>query len=269
MSAQTRSEIAGLLERHGLRPSHRLGQHFLADANITRRIVTAAGVGDGDRVIEVGAGTGTLTAALAGAGAHVVAYEVDPRLGPLLSEVTSGLDVDLRLVDATDVDFASDFPEGPWVLVANLPYNVGTGLVMDILRHAPAIVRMVIMVQSEVAERLAASVGDAAYGLPSVVVGIHGKAKVLFRVPAQVFYPAPRVESAVVGIDRLPTPPHAERAIHLARAAFAQRRKMLRASLASAVPDAGALLERAGIAPTLRAESLSAGEFLRLAEVAG
>jgi len=269
MSAQTRSEIAELLERHGLRPSHRLGQHFLADANITRRIVAAARVGEGDRVIEVGAGTGTLTAALAGTGAHVIAYEVDRRLGPILSEVTSGLDVDIRIADATEVDFAEEFPQGVWSLIANLPYNVGTGLVLDVLRHAPAIVRMVVMVQREVAARLVAGVGDPAYGLPSVVVGIHGRSKILFRVPPQVFYPAPRVDSAVVGIDRRPVPPYAERAIGLARSAFAQRRKMLRASLASVVPDPGDLLERAGIGPTRRAESLSAEEFLRLAEVGG
>jgi len=126
-----------------------------------------------------------------------------------------------------------------------------------------------VMVQREVAARLVAGVGDPAYGLPSVVVGIHGRSKILFRVPPQVFYPAPRVDSAVVGIDRRPVPPYAERAIGLARSAFAQRRKMLRASLASVVPDPGDLLERAGIGPTRRAESLSAEEFLRLAEVGG
>jgi 16S rRNA (adenine1518-N6/adenine1519-N6)-dimethyltransferase len=264
---QTRSEIAGLLERHGLRPSHRLGQHFLADANITRRIVVAAGLGEGDRVIEVGAGTGTLTVALAETGAHVVAYEVDERLRPLLEEVTAGLDVDLRFVDATDVDFADAFPEGPWSLVANLPYNVGTGLLMDILRRAPAIDHMVVMVQREVADRLVARAGDPGYGLPSLVVGIHSAARLLFTVPPQVFYPAPRVESAVVGIDRIPVPAHAERAVGLARSAFAKRRKMLRTSLATAVDDPTALLERAGIDPTRRAENLTPGDFLRLAEV--
>lgn len=266
--SQSRSEIAALLARHGLSPRHRLGQHFLADANVTRRIVAAAGVGPGDRVIEIGAGTGTLTAALAGAGAKVVAYEVDEGLRPLLEEVTSGLDVELRFADATGVDFASEFGDSPWVVVANLPYNVGTGLVMDILREVPAVVRLVVMVQREVGERLAAHAGESDYGLPSVVVGIHGTAKVLFRVPSQVFFPAPRVESVVVRIERLETPASAERAVELARAAFSKRRKMLRASLVGTLVEPSATLESAGIDPTRRAEELTPEDFLRLAEAA-
>lgn len=266
--SQTRSEIVTLLERHGLRPRHRLGQHFLADANVTRRIVAAAGVGPGDRVIEIGAGTGTLTAALAGAGARVVAYEVDEGLRPVLEEVTAGLDVELRFADATEIDFASEFADPPWVVVANLPYNVGTGLVMDVLRGVPAVVRLVVMVQREVGERLAARAGEPDYGLPSVVVGVHGTAKMLFRVPSQVFFPAPRVESVVVGIERREAPPNAERAIELARGAFSKRRKMLRASLAGTLTEPSVALESAGIDPTRRAEELTPEDFLRLAEAA-
>lgn len=265
--SQSRSEIARLLARHGLTPRHRLGQHFLADANVTRRIVAASGVGPGDRVVEIGAGTGTLTAALAAAGAKVVAYEVDEGLRPVLEEVTAGLDVELRFADATDVDFASELGDPPWVLVANLPYNVGTGLVMDVLRGVPAVVRLVVMVQREVGERLAARAGEDEYGLPSVVVGIHGSAKVLFRVPSQVFYPAPRVDSVVVGIERKQAPEFAEKAIELARAAFSKRRKMLRASLAGSLADPSATLEKAGIDPTRRAEELTSDDYLRLAEV--
>lgn len=264
--SQSRSEIARLLARHELTPRHRLGQHFLADANVTRRIVAAAQIGPGDRVVEIGAGTGTLTSALAAAGAKVVAYEVDDGLRPVLEEVTAGLDVELRFVDATDVDFASEFTDPPWVVVANLPYNVGTGLVMDILREVPAVVRLVVMVQREVGERLAARAGDDEYGLPSVVVGIHGTAKVLFRVPPQVFYPAPRVESVVVGIERQDAPESAEKAIQLARAAFSKRRKMLRASLAGTLAEPSVTLEAAGIDPTRRAEELTAADYLRLAE---
>lgn len=264
--SQTRTEIAALLERHGLRPRHRLGQHFLADPNVTRRIVAAAGVGPGDRVVEIGAGTGTLTLALADAGCRVVSYEVDETLRPVLEEVTAGRDVELRFVDATTVEFGVEFPDKPWTLVANLPYNVGTGLVMDILRHAPALRRLVVMVQREVGERFVAGVGHHEYGVPSVVVGVHAEASILFRVPPQVFYPAPRVESVVVGIDRRPAPPHAEAAIELARAAFSQRRKMIRSSLARAVPDLGAVLERAGLDPSARAEDLSPSDYLRLAE---
>lgn len=264
--SQSRSQIASLLARHGLTPRHRLGQHFLADANVTRRIVAASGVGPGDRAIEIGAGTGTLTAALADAGAKVVAYEVDEGLRPVLEEVTEGLDVELRFADATEVDFSAEFVDPPWVVVANLPYNVGTGLVMDLLRHVPAVVRLVVMVQREVGERLAARAGDDEYGLPSVVVGIHGTAKVLFRVPSQVFYPAPRVESVVVGIERQDAPKVAEKAIALARAAFSQRRKMLRSSLVGVLAEPSATLEKAGIDPTRRAEELTADDYVRLAE---
>jgi 16S rRNA (adenine1518-N6/adenine1519-N6)-dimethyltransferase len=265
--SQTRTEIAALLDRHGLRPKHRLGQHFLADPNVTRRIVAASGVGSGDRVVEIGAGTGTLTAALAEAGARVVAYEMDEGLRPILEEVTEGLDVELRFIDATKADFGAGFPDGPWTLVANLPYNVGTGLVMDILRLAPAFARLVIMVQREVGERFVAGVGDDEYGVPSVVVGIHGEAKLLFRVPPQVFYPAPRVESVVIGIDRKEAPPHAERAVELAKAAFSKRRKMVRASLAQVSPDIVAVLESVGIEPSVRAEDLAPEDYVRLAEV--
>ena len=265
MSAQTRTEIADLLERHGLTPSRRLGQHFLADANITRRIVSESGAGPGDRVIEVGAGTGTLTSALAATGARVVAYEVDRRLRPVLEEVTAGSGAELRFEDVMGVDFGAVFPDPPWYLVANLPYNVGTPLVMDVLRHAPGIVRLVVMVQREVAERLVARPGSPAYGLPSVVAGIHSRSRLAFAVPPQVFYPAPRVESAVVVMDRVPAPLHAEQAVELARAGFSKRRKMLRASLAGTVADPTALLLRAGFEPTQRAETLGPADFLDLA----
>jgi 16S rRNA (adenine1518-N6/adenine1519-N6)-dimethyltransferase len=265
VTAQTRSEIAGLLSRHGVSPSRRLGQHFLADANITRKIVDLSGVGPGDQVVEVGAGTGTLTSALAAAGARVVAYEVDAGLLPVLEEVTEGIPVDLRFRDVTDVDLASELDSGRWVMVANLPYNVGTPLLMDALRRAPQIERFVVMVQKEVADRLVAGPGSKQYGLPSVVVGIYGAAVLAFRVPAQVFYPPPKVESAVVIIDRVPAPDGADRAIELATAAFNQRRKMLRGSMATVLGDPVAELESAGIDPTARAEDLAPSEYLTLA----
>ena len=265
MTAQTRSEIAGLLSRHGLSPSKRLGQHFLADANITRKIVDLSGVGPGDQVVEVGAGTGTLTRALAATGARVVAYEIDAGLLPVLEEVTRGLPVDLRSLDITDVELGADLGDGRWVMVANLPYNVGTPLLMDALRRAPQIHRFVVMIQREVAERLVAGPGSKQYGLPSVIVGIHTRARLAFRVPAQVFYPAPKVESAVVVLDRVPSPDESKRAIEIAATAFNQRRKMLRGSLAGKFDDAGTALEAAGIDPTSRAEDLSPEDYLTLA----
>lgn len=268
MKAQTRTEIAALLESHGLSPIHRLGQHFLADANITRKIVGLADVGVGDKVVEIGAGTGTLTEALASTGAHVLSYEIDEGLRPVLEMVTADLDVDLRFADIAKVDLAAELDEGPWIMVANLPYNVGTPLVMDALRHVSVINRFVVMVQREVAVRFAASPGSKDYGLPSVISGIYSEAHVAFRVPPQVFYPPPTVESAVAVLERKEVPDYAEMGVYLARAAFGQRRKMLRRSLDGAVGDPGALLKKAGFDETERAENLSPGDYLRLAEAA-
>jgi len=265
VTAQTRSEIASLLTRHGVSPSRRLGQHFLADANITRKIVDVAGVGPGDQVLEIGAGTGTLTRALAAAGAHIVAYEIDAGLLPVLDEVTRDLSVELRFLDITDADLAEELKGGRWVMVANLPYNVGTPLVLDALRRVPQIERFVVMVQREVAERLVSGPGSKQYGLPSVVIGLHAVGRLAFTVPAQVFYPPPRVESAVIVLDRVPAPDGAERAIEIAAAGFNQRRKMLRGALAGVFDDPAAVLERSGIDPTSRAEDLSPADYLALA----
>ena len=265
MSPQTRTEIAALLDAHGLSPTHRLGQNFLADANITRKIVNTAGVGPGSSVVEVGAGTGTLTRALIDTGARVIAYEIDRRLEPVLSEVIAGRNVDIRYEDAGKVAFGQELDSGPWVMVANLPYNVGTPLVMEALRAAPQIERFVVMVQMEVAERFAADVGSTAYGLPSVIAGIHSETRIAFRVAPQVFFPQPNVESAVVVLDRKPAPEHAEEAIDLARAGFGQRRKMLRRSLQSMIDSPGELLAAAGFDETLRAEDLSPDDYVTLA----
>ncbi len=264
MSPQTRSEIKALLDHYRVSPKRRLGQHFLADPNVTRRIAAEAGVGPGDRVVEVGAGTGTLTLALIETGATVVSYETDQRLRPLLEEVVAGR-AEFRFEDVTKVDLSEAFSTPPWVMVANLPYNVGTPLVMDVLREVPAIVRLVVMVQREVADRFVARPGDPDYGVPSIVAAIYSLSRLVMRVPRQVFYPMPNVESAVVVIDRVPTPPWADRAVDLARAGFAQRRKMLRSSLAG-VMDAEQLT-RAGVDPTARAENLDAADYLRLAEL--
>jgi 16S rRNA (adenine1518-N6/adenine1519-N6)-dimethyltransferase len=264
--SQNRSEIAALLEKHGLSPIHRLGQHFLADANITRKVVSVAEVGPGDNVVEVGAGTGTLTAALVEAGAHVVAYEVDSGLRPLLEEVTAGLDVDLRFEDIMDVDLSAELDPGAvWKMVANLPYNVGTPLVLDAMRHHGQVQLFVVMVQREVADRFCAPPGGKDYGLPSVVAQIHTKPRIDFVVPPQVFYPAPRVESAVLVMPRVPAPEHSERAIELAGVAFRQRRKMLRRSLAEEFDHPSEVLAASGIDPTARAEDLAPADYLRLA----
>lgn len=264
MTPQTRSEIASLLSRHGLVPVRRLGQHFLADANVTRKIVDLAGLGPESRVVEIGAGTGTLTSAIAASGATVIAYEVDDRLRPVLDEVLRGQQVELRFEDVTDVDMATALEGDGWAMVANLPYNVGTPVVLEALRRAPNIERFVVMMQKEVARRFTAAPGSGDYGLPSVVAAIYAVAEMAFTVPPQVFYPPPRVDSAVVVMARKPVPAQAAKAVELARAGFGQRRKMLRRSLARMVDDPTSLLRSAGVDPTKRAEDLSPDDFLRL-----
>jgi 16S rRNA (adenine1518-N6/adenine1519-N6)-dimethyltransferase len=267
MSAQTRSEISGLLKRHGLSPNRQLGQHFLADGNITRKIVATAGITSSDRVVEVGAGTGTLTLALAATGARIVAYEVDTGLARVLEEVLHGTGVEIRIRDITEVDLGVDLEGGSWKMVANLPYNVGTPLVLDSIRHHPEIESFTILVQREVAERFVAPPGGKAYGLPSVIAQVYTDPTLAFRVPPQVFYPPPTVESAVVVMARVDPPEEAAWAVEIARNAFGQRRKMLRRSLARLIPDVEDVLDRAGIDPSRRAEDLSPLEYLRIAEV--
>jgi len=268
MSGQGRGEIRALLDRHDVRPVKRLGQHFLADPNLVDRIVRTAAVGPGDSVVEIGPGTGSLTLALADTGARVVAYEVDERLRPLLEETLTGRDVELRWADAARLDLSADLGGGRWTMVANLPYNVGSGIVLDALRADGPIDRFVVMVQREVADRLLASPGSKTYGLPSVIVSLHAAGSVAFSVAASVFVPPPDVDSAVVVLDRIEAPADAEEAIRLAAAAFGQRRKMLRRSLASELVDAEAVLAAAGVDPTARAEDLQPTDFVAIAQVA-
>jgi 16S rRNA (adenine1518-N6/adenine1519-N6)-dimethyltransferase len=266
---QGKGELRALLQRHGHRPNKALGQHFLADPNVVDRIVRAAEVGPGDRVVEVGAGTGTLTAALAATGAAVVAFEIDRHLETLLMEAVGSLAVELRFESATP-HAISGLGAGPWTMVANLPYNVGTPLVLDVLQSNADVVRYVVMVQTEVADRLAAGPGSRRYGVPSVIAGLYGEVRTLFPVAPTVFFPPPDVDSAVVEIvRRRDVPDLAAAAVRLASIAFGQRRKMLRGSLASEFDDPIAVLESAGIDPTARPETLEPERFLRLADVAG
>jgi len=268
LTAQTLSEMRSLLQRHGLRPRTSLGQHFLADPNVTRRVVTTAHVEPGDLVLEVGPGTGTLTRQLVAAGAEVTAIEIDEQLKPVLEETMAGLQVNLLFLDAATQDYLTLLGEGPWKVVANLPYQVGTQLVLDWLRQVPSITEMTVMVQLEVAQRMSAPPGSRSYGLPSVVAALHADLKIAFRVPPQVFYPPPKVDSAVLRIIRKNAAAGAARAIELAAAGFGQRRKMLRGSLSTILPNAEEYLMSAGIDPTKRAEDLSPADYLRLAEAA-
>lgn len=293
----SRRQVRALLDEHGLQPSRALGQNFVADPNTVRRIARLAEVGPGDRVVEVGPGLGSLTLALAETGAEVTAVEVDRYLLPVLRSVVEPAGVRVVHGDALHLDWAEVLggpdaatgedggcggavgeggadlddsetatPARRWALVANLPYNIATPLILDVLARVPAIDRMLVMVQREVAERLAAGVGDPAYGIPSVKVAWWADAEVVGRVPPTVFVPEPRVESALVRLrrhGRQPPGVDRSRVFRLVDAGFGQRRKMLRRSLAGLVgPDDFA---RAGVRPEARAEELALGDWVRLA----
>ena len=261
-------DVRRLLDEHGLSPSRARGQNFVVDPNTVRRIARLAEVGPGDRVVEIGAGLGSLSLALAETGAAVTAIEVDSRLVPALRSVVEPAGVTVVEGDALRLDWDALLGDDAWALVANLPYNVATPLVADLLDGVPAIRRMLVMVQREVGERLAAGAGDDAYGAVSVKVAYWATAKVVGRVPPTVFHPVPKVESALVRIDRRPAPavgPEVDPRwlFELVRAGFGQRRKMLRRALASLVPPEA--FAAAGIRPEARAEELSVGDWGRLA----
>jgi len=263
MPLLTPSTVRSLLADHGLRPRRALGQHFLADPNTARRIVRLAGVESGDRVLEIGPGLGSLTLALADAGARVLALELDRHLAPVLEDTVAGAGaVRVEVGDALAVDFDSLLDDGPWHSVSNLPYNVAAPVVVRLLEEAPAVRELIVMVQREVGERLAAGPGDPAYGALSVKVAFHARSEVVGMVPPTVFVPQPKVESALVRITRRAQPAVAvrspERLFTLVRAGFEQRRKMLRRSLRPVLGDRSAVvLEAAGIDPAARAEELS------------
>lgn len=270
----TARDVNDLLASHGLRPSRALGQNFVADPNTVRRIARISGVGPGDRVVEIGPGLGSLTLALAETGAEVTAVEADRHLLPVLHDVLEGTNVRVVHADAMRLDWGDLLGDEPgWVMVANLPYNIATPLVADVLDHVPAVVRMLVMVQKEVGERLAAAPGSGAYGAVSVKVAYWATASIAGRVPASVFVPRPNVESVLVAIERRPSPAvdpetvPADRLFALVRSGFAQRRKMLRRSLAGqAGPDA---FEASGVSPESRAEELDVHAWGRLAAAAG
>ncbi len=268
MAHLTRTRIRELLEQHGLSPSRALGQNFLCDAAMVDKIVRLAGVRSGDRVVEIGPGLGSLTLGLAGAGAEVLAIEIDRFLVPVLSEVVAGLPVTIRQADAMTLDWDAELGAEEWSVVANLPYNVATPLILDLLVAQPQLRRWVVMVQREVGERLAARPGDKGCGIPSAIVAYWGTASVVGHVPPQLFLPQPRVESVLVRIDRASAPTvdvDFDRYSMLVRTGFGQRRKMLRRSLAG-VLDADRIAE-AGIEPTARPEELTLDQWAALARL--
>jgi 16S rRNA (adenine1518-N6/adenine1519-N6)-dimethyltransferase len=255
-----------------VRPSTAFGQNFLVDPNLARAIVSLAGVGPGDRVVEVGAGLGSLTVALAEAGAEVLAVEVDRAVVAALSEVV-GEDPRVRVLheDALRVVWEAVLGDGPWRMVSNLPYNVAVPVVMRMLEEAPQVLEFLVMVQREVGERLAAGPGDEQYGAVSARVAYRADARVVRRVPPTVFWPEPKVESVIVRLRRrdppVPTTPGV--LFRVIDEGFAQRRKTMRNALVRlGLPagEAAAALERCGLDRSVRAERLGLEEFACLAE---
>ena len=252
----------------------RLGQNFLVDRNILDVIERLAGVGADDVVLEIGGGQGVLSERLAGEVAYVHVVEVDRRLEGVLRNALAGFsNVTLWMVDALDLDLRSLDP-APTAVVANLPYSIAATVILRTIEELPSVVTWVVMVQREVGERLAASVGDAAYGAPSVLAQLVCDVRVLRPVARTVFRPVPRVDSVLVGLQRRnPAVAGVEPSVRaLVHEAFAHRRKALAGSLALAAGAAPGVRERAraalvemGHPPDERAERLSPEEFRELA----
>jgi 16S rRNA (adenine1518-N6/adenine1519-N6)-dimethyltransferase len=263
----SRTRIRELLDERHLAPRRDLGQNFVADPNTVRRIAHLAAVGPGDRVVEIGAGLGSLTLALAETGADITAIEVDRGLVAALRDVVAEHgNVAVVEADAMALDWHALLGDGPAVLVANLPYNVATPLVADILDGVPQIHRLLVMVQREVAERLAAHPRTPQYGAVSVKIAFWASARIVGVVPPSVFVPRPNVDSALVEIVRRRPPASDPAAVfRLVRTAFNQRRKMLRRSLSGVVT--AEQFAAAGIEPTARPEELDVDAWCRLAEV--
>ncbi|WP_137045099.1 16S rRNA (adenine(1518)-N(6)/adenine(1519)-N(6))-dimethyltransferase RsmA [Pseudolabrys sp. FHR47] len=266
--------LRDVIRRHELRPKKSLGQNFLHDLNLTARIARAAEPLESVTVIEVGPGPGGLTRALLSLGARrVVAIERDERAIGALQEISEHYPGRLEIVsgDALEADYNALVGPERSRIVANLPYNVGTALLIQWLTAEPwppFYDRMVLMFQREVAERIVARVGDDAYGRLAVLAGWRCEAKILFDVAPSAFVPPPNVTSSVVRLDPRPEPlPCDALALQkVTEAAFGQRRKMLRQSLKSLGVDANALLEAAGIEPTRRAEEIDVPGFVALAQ---
>jgi 16S rRNA (adenine1518-N6/adenine1519-N6)-dimethyltransferase len=258
----------------GLSAKKSLGQNFLLDFNLIRRIARAAGPLENVTVVEVGPGPGGLTRALLLEGAKgVVAVEKDARFLLALEAIAAAYPrrLDVVAADAMDIDFASLAPRGPARIVANLPYGVATPLLIAWLKTdpwPPWFDRMVLMFQREVAERIVASPGGKDYGRLSVLSQWRTQARILFTVPSEAFTPRPKVDSALVELVPRPAPePSCDVAAleRITAAAFGQRRKMLRAALRKLAPDSAAVLEGLGIDPKSRAEELPVSAFCRLA----
>ena len=271
------ADVRELADRLGVRPSKRLGQNFVVEQGTVRRIAALAAPAPDDVVLEVGPGLGSLTLALLEAGAgRIVAVEIDQALAgdlprtladraPALADRVTVISADALRVGERDL------PAAPSMLVANLPYNVAVPVVLHLLAAVPSLVRGLVMVQAEVADRMYAAPGSRVYGAPSVKLAWYATARSAGTVPRTVFWPVPNVDSRLVAFTRTDPPATSatrEAVFALVDAAFGQRRKTLRAALAGwagSAPEAERLLRAAGIDPGARGEALSVAQFARLA----
>ena len=270
------AEIRDLAAELDVTPTKKLGQNFLHDPNTVRRIVAAAELSADDHVVEVGPGLGSLTLGLIDTAASVTALEIDPRLAGRLSTTVETFAPQyaerLSVINTDALKVArADFDVAPTALVANLPYNVSVPVLLHLLASLPSIRRVLVMVQKEVADRLAAQPGSKIYGVPSVKAAFYGDVSRAGTIGKHVFWPAPNIESGLVRIDIAADAPRELRdtIFPLVDAAFAQRRKTLRSSLAGIYGSAAAAedaLRAAGIDPGLRGEKLTVADFIRLGE---
>ena len=277
-------DVRSLARGMDLRPSKARGQNFVVDPAAVRRVVRVAGVAEGERVLEVGPGLGSLTLALLQAGASVVAVEVDERLAKALAATVADrapsvagrlavLAADALVVDGDRLRAAAAAlgGAGPTRLVANLPYNVAVPVLLHLLAELPEITEVLVMVQSEVAQRLAAAPGGRTYGVPSVKAAWYGEVTVAGAVPRGVFWPVPNVDSSLVRLRTRPAPGDAalrEATFAVVDAAFSQRRKMLRSALAAwagSPARAETLARAAGLDPALRGERVGLDGFVAMA----
>ena len=273
----TSNDIRELCAQLNIRPTKTLGQNFVNDPGTVRKIVRNAGVQAGEQVLEIGPGLGSLTLALLEAGAQVSAVEIDPPLAQALPITAQARFPEAKLQVFTADALTITGPESidgatPTRLVANLPYNVAVPIVLTVLEKLPSIQTVLVMVQAEVADRLAATPGNKIYGVPSAKVAWYASARRTLTIGRNVFYPVPNVDSALVKIERHPHPDTAatrEQVFAVIDAAFAQRRKTLRQALAGLAGSAGAAqeaLERAGVSPTARGETLDIDQFAAVAQ---
>ncbi|MFC7622635.1 16S rRNA (adenine(1518)-N(6)/adenine(1519)-N(6))-dimethyltransferase RsmA [Microlunatus sp. GCM10028923] len=267
--------VRGLVAELGLRPTKQRGQNFVTDANTVRRIVALADVGPDDVVVEIGPGLGSLTLGLLHRARRVIAIEIDELLAGALPATVQRLAPDraaaltVLTADALRVD---TLPEPPTKVVANLPYNVSVPVLLHLLATFDSWRYGLVMVQSEVADRLVAGPGSKTYGIPSLKLAWYAAARRVGSVAPSVFWPVPNVDSGLVALDRrdpVPTTASREQVFSVIDAAFAQRRKMLRSALsgtAGSSAAASAVLESAGVDPQTRGEQLGIADFARIAE---